>query len=401
MQESNSVSLKIYLMEGKNIIEVRRFEVDHGVITNYDYIRERLKIAIPSLREKIFKLLWEDMDGDEVTISTDEELVIALSELKTDVCKFIVRLVEDNKCDDEAYIEANIPSFQNLFSHAENFSNMCPLFSDLQNDVNCSACKQPITDIRYRCLECPEYCQCYDCELKKLHPDHMMLRVSKNISINNLIPKGFQIFKNHLARSAGKCPGMGTFFHGRMGPCFSAPKEFSHGDKEKFSEKNKCGSRHHRKFRRHGHCDKNNHDCKNSSSNDESTPMQTECPFNDQMINNLRTLVETFLGGPSTQKPEATENTNETVRPSTSINSQDPIEVIDVDGPPVPASAEKSRRQEDNNAQPENSKDAKIKMALELLAEMGFSNDNQWLSRLLEHFGGDIVKTLDHLTLNK
>lgn len=45
--------------------------------------------------------------------------------------------------------------------------------------------------------------------------------------------------------------------------------------------------------------------------------------------------------------------------------------------------------------------DAKIKMALELLADMGFNNDNQWLSRLLEHFDGDIAKTLDHLTLGK
>lgn len=59
MNDENTVSLKVYLMEGKTNIEVRRFEVDHGVITNYDYIRERLQMAIPSLRDKIFRLLWQ------------------------------------------------------------------------------------------------------------------------------------------------------------------------------------------------------------------------------------------------------------------------------------------------------------------------------------------------------
>lgn len=59
MNDENSVSLKVYVMEGENNVEIRRFEVDQGVITNYDYVRERFQMAIPKLREKVFKLLWQ------------------------------------------------------------------------------------------------------------------------------------------------------------------------------------------------------------------------------------------------------------------------------------------------------------------------------------------------------
>lgn len=45
--------------------------------------------------------------------------------------------------------------------------------------------------------------------------------------------------------------------------------------------------------------------------------------------------------------------------------------------------------------------DTKLEHALEMLSEMGFNDENKWLTKLLEHFNGDIAKTLDHLTLGK
>lgn len=45
--------------------------------------------------------------------------------------------------------------------------------------------------------------------------------------------------------------------------------------------------------------------------------------------------------------------------------------------------------------------DTKLEQALEMLSEMGFNDENKWLTKLLEHFNGDIAKTLDHLTLGK
>lgn len=134
-----------------------------------------------------FGCLFADSEGDEVTISSDEELVIALSELgKSSVCKFIVRL-QANEEDSDTFININIPSMHSMFAETANLNNACPVFTQMQGDLNCSSCKQPISDVRYKCLECAEYCQCPDCEHKKVHPDHVMLRINKNFSLHSLV----------------------------------------------------------------------------------------------------------------------------------------------------------------------------------------------------------------------
>lgn len=41
-----------------------------------------------------------------------------------------------------------------------------------------------------------------------------------------------------------------------------------------------------------------------------------------------------------------------------------------------------------------------IMQAVQLLTEMGFPNEGQWLAKILERFDGDITKALDHLMQN-
>ena len=50
----------------------------------------------PQLNQKIFSVTWTDEDGDMVTIATDEELIIALTEMPGPVYKLKVDVKSDN-----------------------------------------------------------------------------------------------------------------------------------------------------------------------------------------------------------------------------------------------------------------------------------------------------------------
>jgi Zinc finger, ZZ type len=44
--------------------------------------------------------------------------------------------------------------------------------------IECDQCSGVICGIRYKCMECEDYDLCSDCERLKLHPEHLMLRLS-------------------------------------------------------------------------------------------------------------------------------------------------------------------------------------------------------------------------------
>ncbi|TGZ50984.1 ubiquitin carboxyl-terminal hydrolase 2-like [Temnothorax longispinosus] len=78
---------KLYLMDDVedplNCTEVRRFNfnVDADVATNFVYLRETLQTIFPDLRDKNFTVNWKDNEHDTNTISTNEELEIAIHEM--------------------------------------------------------------------------------------------------------------------------------------------------------------------------------------------------------------------------------------------------------------------------------------------------------------------------------
>merc|ERR1711915_705884 len=80
----DSVSYKAFLAMGPEKIdtEVRRFVVEKNVSTSFTYLKEKLASMFPSLGPRAdFVVSWTDSDGDMVTIATDEELMIALTEM--------------------------------------------------------------------------------------------------------------------------------------------------------------------------------------------------------------------------------------------------------------------------------------------------------------------------------
>jgi len=89
-----SVSFKVCLNDATSEPEVRRFVVDRDVSSSLSYLREKLITIFPALR-KDFKLTWTDDEGDKVTISSDDELIIALSEMKGPVYKLSINILSD------------------------------------------------------------------------------------------------------------------------------------------------------------------------------------------------------------------------------------------------------------------------------------------------------------------
>jgi len=147
------VSFKVVLKEDN---ELRRFVVDKDVSTSYSYLQEKLCLVFPQLKQKIFSISWTDEDGDMVTIATDEELIIALTEMPGPVYKITVNIKSVKKAEDTSD-EA----------------------SQIHLGVTCDACeKTPIVGHRYKCVVCDDFDLCGSCEAAGRHPGHNMMRIS-------------------------------------------------------------------------------------------------------------------------------------------------------------------------------------------------------------------------------
>jgi len=150
---AENVSFKVVLKEDN---ELRRFVVDKDVSTSYSYLQEKLCLVFPQLKQKIFSISWTDEDGDMVTIATDEELIIALTEMPGPVYKLTVNIKSVKKTEDTSD-EA----------------------SQIHLGVTCDACeKTPIVGHRYKCVVCDDFDLCGSCEAAGRHPGHNMMRIS-------------------------------------------------------------------------------------------------------------------------------------------------------------------------------------------------------------------------------
>jgi len=167
-----NVSFKVVLKnQGKGEEdEMRRFVLDKNVSSSFSSLQEKLCVVSPKLKkQKTFSVSWTDDDGDQVTISTDEELLIALTEMAGPVYKLTVRSQDNNK-------------------NAKNGS-ISP--SQVHPGVVCDACeREPIVGNRYKCVVCDDYDLCGSCEAAGIHPGHNMMRIP---SPENVFPQ--RLFK--------------------------------------------------------------------------------------------------------------------------------------------------------------------------------------------------------------
>lgn len=160
MSADNAVSFKVVFKRKQQdnndaavvSSEVRRFTVDHDVSTSLVYLVEKLGSVFPELRRRgSVVITWQDADGDEVTIGSDDELKIALTEMVGPVYKLTVR--------------------------AKEAGNGGGGGGELHPNVTCDGCEQPVVGHRYKCLVCPDFDLCSGCEAAGCHPEHSMVRV--------------------------------------------------------------------------------------------------------------------------------------------------------------------------------------------------------------------------------
>jgi len=162
------VSYKVTLLanqgnkNGETKSEVRRFVVPQDCSTSMIYLKEKLRSIFGKQLENGMKITWRDEDGDDVCIESDEELLIALHEMKGPLYKLAVVA-----CHQEPLKNAPKDHVQET-----------PVGAEAHLGVVCDACEGPVVGHRYKCLKCPDYDLCGKCEAKGFHPGHNMMRIA-------------------------------------------------------------------------------------------------------------------------------------------------------------------------------------------------------------------------------
>ena len=155
----DQVSFKVFLRDLRgesHSEEARRFVVDKGVSTSLHDIREKLTSVFPKLEDVIFSVCWTDEEDDCVSIDTDEELVLALTQMTGPVYKLTIIVKEEKE--------------RNISIDGSTNSNM------VHPGVICDGCDKAMVGFRYKCMVCPDFDLCGLCERKGKHPNHNMVR---------------------------------------------------------------------------------------------------------------------------------------------------------------------------------------------------------------------------------
>jgi len=161
----DNVSFKVFL-KGTDEDEVRRFVVDKAVSTSYEYLVGKLGTVFPQLRAGAFSLTWTDSDGDKVTVTNDEELIIALTEMPGPLYKLNLVLKGNKKPAVTAETSATSEAGEKVEA--------------VHYGVTCDGCNMvPITGVRYKSLELDDYDLCAVCEAKGVHPGQNMIKITE------------------------------------------------------------------------------------------------------------------------------------------------------------------------------------------------------------------------------
>ena len=199
------VSFKVYLQDPsvEEGAEVRRFLVDKAVSTSLILIREKLVTVFPILADHDFSISWKDAEGDNITVDSDNELILAMTELAGPVYKLTATVGGTRKSQQQ---EEEVAAGAST-THA---------------GVMCDSCDMaPIAGFRYKCVVCQDYDLCGTCNTAGRHPGHNMMRISGPEviwpqrlfqRIHKMQEKAKQKSRNgqeNKGNGAGKAPGAG------------------------------------------------------------------------------------------------------------------------------------------------------------------------------------------------
>lgn len=137
------VSFKASKCDLEGEAEVRRFQVDKDVSSSFAYLQQKLASVFPDISRKVFSITWVDTDNDIVTIATDEDLIIALTEMEGPLYRINIVVKGDMSRE----------------SNNEGVNNK----GELHAGVTCDGCQGSVHGFRYKCMSCPDFDLCSQC----------------------------------------------------------------------------------------------------------------------------------------------------------------------------------------------------------------------------------------------
>ncbi|XP_028329400.1 sequestosome-1 [Gouania willdenowi] len=180
-----SVTVKAYLLgKDQSVKEIRRFTVEE--YRTFEILREKTGRAFNKPQE-IFSLFYKDEDGDLVAFSSDEELVMALTFMKDETFRLYVKERKEHRRDFPLHA---FPPFAFGPHHAPPSPHMPPPPPHMppppphmppppvvHPNVTCDGCEGPVVGTRFKCSVCPDYDLCSDCQAQGKHTEHALLPI--------------------------------------------------------------------------------------------------------------------------------------------------------------------------------------------------------------------------------
>ncbi|KAM7351692.1 refractory to sigma P isoform 2-T2 [Cochliomyia hominivorax] len=142
------------------------------------------------------RIYWIDDDQDEIEITNQLDYEIFIAKLSDRKHLQVAPINQDLEKEKEkisveiaAAIQTSVPSTESSSSGKQ--AKIPPAAGSSQSSSNydfavhdyveCDAClMSPIIGFRYKCIQCPNYDLCQNCESKHIHSEHMMVRMPTN-----------------------------------------------------------------------------------------------------------------------------------------------------------------------------------------------------------------------------
>merc|ERR1711963_874828 len=397
---ADTVSFKIILKENGKDDELRRILVDRDVVTSFCYLQEKLCLVFPQLKQKNFSVQWTDQEGDVITITDDEQLGIAVTEMDGPVYK--------------------------LFVKAKDVARTTTDTTAVHAVIVCDGCEMtPIKGTRYKCLVCADFDLCALRESEGKHPQHNMIKLpNAGPRFPQRLFKCAQRMHERAGRSQCHQPRRNCRI---QAPMFPNIKLFMESIPTCIQQDLPLGEVIEAVMK----TEKEDADQDDNSSHEEfektfgmignvvgqicKDVLGTPCANRTESQDVSVSAQDTPVKESSAPEKENTSSSQEeemsdeiTSTPQTddwTMVSDDEEKDSDVDktvtevslAPEQKESADESTPSLNSNEDALDHSDGKVQVAVQAMMNMGFSNEGGWLTRLLETQNADIGKTLDIL----